>query len=138
VLPGVGADAADPAAVRLREQAPEVPIRAAVGVLEQQRGRDSVEHLVQPALVIARLVGRNDEVQPAHAGGPQLAVDPRLGRAAIEQHGRARTVLDQRGIALADVEKADGEGVGRRGRGEHGARGEHERSRDQQRDARTK
>ena len=86
----------------------------AVGVLEQQRGRDPLEHLVQSALVVARLVGGDHQVEPAHAGRPQQAVDARLGRAAVEQRGGTGAVLDQGGIALADVEEADGEGVGRR------------------------
>ena len=43
---------------------------------------------------------------------------PRLGRPAVEEHGGAVGVLDQRGVALADVEEADGEAVGRAGAGE--------------------
>ena len=112
--PAMGPNPADPAGVRLGEQAPEVAILRAIGVLEQQRGRDPLEYLGEPALVVARLVGGDHEVEPAHAGGTQQAVDARLGRASVEQRGGPCAVLDQGGIALTDVEEADGEGVGRR------------------------
>ena len=50
------------------------------------------------------------------AGLAQQPHRARLGRAAVEQDRGAVGVLDQRGVALPDVEKADGEAVRPRGR----------------------
>ena len=106
-LAGARRHAPDPARVGLGEQPEEVRIRRAVAVLEQQPCRDPLEHRVQPALVVARLVRRDHEVQALDPGGGQLPVQPRLGRPAVEQHAGAVPVLDQRRVALADVEERD-------------------------------
>ena len=79
-------------------------------------------------------MGGDHQVEPAHARRPQEAVDARLGRAAVEQRGGTGAVLDQGRIALADVEEADGQDVGRRRGGEHRTGGKHEQSRDEHSD----
>ena len=86
--------------------------------VEQQADRDPPDHVVEAALVVARLVGGDHEVQPPHARRAELAVDARLGRAAVEQRGGAVAVLDERGVALADVEEPHGQVAGRRRRAE--------------------
>src|SRR5205085_11130561 len=96
-------------AMRLVEQPPEVRVGRAVAVLEQRGGGYAREHLVQPALVVPGLMRGDHEVEPADPCRAQLAVHPRLGRAAVEQHRGSGAILDQRGVALADVEKRDGE-----------------------------
>jgi hypothetical protein len=83
--------------------------------VEQRSCRNPLEHLPQAALVVARLVRRYDEVESSHPRGAQLPVDARLGRSAVEQHRRPRAVLDQRRVALPDVQERDGH-VPRRGR----------------------
>ena len=120
------ADAPDAPGVGLGEQAPVVGVMSAVAVLDEQPDRHPLDQLVKAALVVAGLVRGDGEIKPAHAGRPELPVDGRLRRAGIEEHVRAVTVLDQGGIALADVEKPDGELAGRRGRAEPGGGGERE------------
>ena len=70
-----------------------------------------LDHLGQPAMVVARLVGGHDQREAADAEPPQQRRDVRLRRAAVEEDGGAVGVLDQRGVALADVEEADREAV---------------------------
>ena len=66
-------------------------------------------------MVVARGVGGHHGVEAAHAGPPQQTRHARLRRPAVEEHRRAVGVLDQRRVALADVEEADGETVRRAG-----------------------
>ena len=86
---------------------------------------------MKAALVVTRLMRGDHEIEPPDPGRTQPPVDTRLRRTAVEQGGRTGAVLDQGGVPLADVEEADGERVGRRRRGEHGARAKDEDPRDQ-------
>ena len=73
--------------------------------------------------------GHNQRETP-HAGPAQQPGHAGLGRSAVEEDGRAVGVLDQRGVSLADVEKANGELVRRAGRAERRA-GAYRRERDE-------
>ena len=113
-LAGAGGYAADPAGVGLREQAAEVRVAGPVAVLEQQPRGEPRQHGVQAALMVARLVRGHDEIQAPHARGAQRALDARLRRPAVEQHGRPVAVLDQRGVTLPDVQEGHGQLPGAR------------------------
>ena len=116
-------------AAGIRQQREEVAVASAVAVLEQSARGDAVEHLAQAALVVARLVRGDHELEARHPRRAQLPVDARLGRAAVEQHARAGAVLDQRRVALADVQERDRRLArsGRRGRDPERAEGEQRR-----------
>ncbi len=64
--------------------------------------------------------------EPATPARRSRRDDARLGRAAVEQDRRAVGVLDQGGVALADVEEADREPLGRPRAARAGAAGQHE------------
>jgi hypothetical protein len=115
-LPGLRRDPPDPAAAGFLEHGSEVRVGAAVAAVEERGGGDATQDLQQAAVVVARGVRGHDQRQAAHARAVQQPVRARLGRTAVEQHRGAAAVLDQRGVALADVEEADGEVLGRRRR----------------------
>ncbi len=58
-------------------------------------------------MVIARRMGGDHQRQPAHARPAQQAGDAGLRRAAVEEDRGAVGMLDEGGVALADVEEAD-------------------------------
>ena len=74
--------------------------------------RDAVDHLVEAALVVARLVRGHHQVEPRTPARRSCRVHARLGRTAVEQDGGAVAVLDERGVALPDVEEADRQSSG--------------------------
>ena len=51
---------------------------------------------------------RDEQVEPAHAGLAQALEDRAVGRAGVDEDGGA-AVLDERRVALADVEERDRE-----------------------------
>ena len=84
-------------------------------------------------------VGQHDEVERANARRVELRHDARLGRAAVHQHRDVAGRLQQRRVALADVEEGDREAIGGRRRragrerardqgGDHGRRGDQRRA----------
>ena len=98
-----------------------------VASVEQQIHRVALDHLPQAAVVIARGMCRDDDAQPAHARRAQPAHDPGLRRAAVEEDRSAVGVLDQRRVALADVEERDGQAPRRRRRSQEDLEPEDER-----------
>ena len=72
-------------------------------------------------LVVELGVGEDEGVEALHAGLSQAGEDRPAGRPGVEQDRRA-AVLQQRRVALADVEEGDDEvaGLGRAGRAERG------------------
>ena len=72
-------------------------------------------------------MGGDHEREPADARPPKQPPDASLGRAAVEEDGRAVGMLDQGGVPLPDVEKANGELTGRSGRPEPRRGGEPDR-----------
>jgi hypothetical protein len=71
-------------------------------------------------VVVARGVGGHDNGEPTDTRPAQQARDTRLRGAGVEQQRRAIGVLDEGRVALADVEEADREPIGRARRGQQG------------------
>ena len=87
-----------------------------VAAIEESVDREALEHLGQTALMISGLMRGDDQRDPPHPRVAQQAGDPRLRRAAVEEDRGPRAILDQRRVALADVEEGDRECVRRIGR----------------------
>ena len=97
-------------------------MRVAVATVEQEADGVAVEDVDEAAVMVARGMRGDDDGEPPHARAPQQPRDAALRRAAVEEHGGAVRMLDERGVALADVEEPHGQVARRRGRAEPGVR----------------
>ena len=70
---------------------------------------EPLDDLLQPRVVVARLMRHHDERQPAHPRALELSSYAALGWTAIEQRSRAVRRLDEGRVALADVEERHGQ-----------------------------
>ena len=104
---GERGDTADSAGSGRGDDRVEVAVAGAVAAVDQQVDREALDDLGETAVVVARSVRHHDRRQPPDPGAAQQPCHAALGRSAVEQHGAAVGVLDERGVALADVEEAD-------------------------------
>ena len=111
--PAVALTRRTPRAAATRSMAWKVGIGGAVTTVEERVDGEPVEHGGEPAVVVTRGVGGDHEGEPLDARLAQEASHPCLGRTTVEQDRRAVGVLDQRGVALPDVEEADRQAVRR-------------------------
>src|SRR4051794_9539583 len=107
MLAGTHRTPGDVAAVYFAFQSYEAWVRYAVAAVEEETDWEAAHDVHQAGVVIARLMRRHDDAELAHAQVAERPVDACFGHAAVEQHGSALRVADERRVALAHVEEVD-------------------------------
>lgn len=83
----------------------------AVAAVEEQGGGERAQDGGRVAVVVELRVGDDERVEAADAGGAELCDKLRSGRAGVDEDGVA-VGLQERRVALADVERGDAQGSG--------------------------
>src|SRR5919108_211062 len=110
---GSGGDDAHAPAPGLRKGVVLVGARRRDGRVEDELDRQPAQDLGRAADVVALGVREHEHCEPADSEPAELAGDVRLGRALVDED-RAFGDLEQRGVALTDVERGQAEAAWRR------------------------
>ena len=88
-------------------------IADAVAPVEDEADRHRAQHRRRAAVVVGLGMGDDQQVEPPHARVAQPRQDRAIRRAGVDED-RAAPPLDQRRVALADIEEGDPQPGGRR------------------------
>jgi hypothetical protein len=111
-IPGHGRHQPNAASARDRRHRRARRLGHAVAAVENQADRQRAQDRRRAARVVGLRVRHHQRVEPAHARGAQLADHRCFTRPGVHEDG-VQSVLDERRVALADVEHADPHARGR-------------------------